>query len=251
MSPIKSSTFTTQEIEAIEALREQLVPRGLIPERKLHSDHFLLRYLKANSFNMDKTEKMIEKYSEETKEYKFDQLADMEFPKEFSDKFMSFVGGSDREGRPIAMIPQGGLWNIKEAIQNGQEEMFIRYVLKMTSTMEKMIIERNVDCGVLVCDLSNVSYGNYFHKRTLEVLITLIRLLENCAPRLFGKVYLVNASKLACAMVSTIKRMVTLSTEINVMDSNEKKWKTCLDEIIPEEGISPHFGGSLKTSVKV
>ena len=75
------------------------------------------------------------------------------------------------------MIPRAGLWNIKKVIQSGNEEMFVRYILKIAANFEKIVLQRDAEYGILVCDCSDIHYGNYFHKRSKYSITHLCRLL--------------------------------------------------------------------------
>ncbi|CAG7732681.1 unnamed protein product [Allacma fusca] len=236
--------FTEVEVEAIEKFRNRLTELNVLEDYKLRSDHFMLRYLRAADFDQDKAQKTIENYLEVLDQYNTKEIMKEKFPKDFSDQFETYIGGSDRDGRPIAMIPHGGLWNIKKAIQRGEEDMFVRYVMKVATVFERAVLERDSDYGILVCDVSNIAYGNYFHKRTLEVLLKLVNMVEDISPGIIKKVYYVNAPKMLVAFFKTIRSLVTLNAEIFALDTNETKWKASLSEFIPEHGICCHFGGT-------
>ena len=63
----------------------------------------------------------------------------------------------------MVTIPQCGLWNIRQAIVRGREEMFTRYVLQMGIKLEAEVLRRNVDYGFLGADVKNVANGNFLH----------------------------------------------------------------------------------------
>jgi hypothetical protein len=235
----------------MEEFKERLSRIDFFKDYYLRSNNFLLRYLLAADFKLEKAEKIIEVYLEVQEKYRTHLTRTMTFPGDFSDKFSTYVGGKDYQGRPIAMIPHCGRWNIKECIQNGREEMFVQYVLKVALTFEEMVLKRDSDYGILVGDVSNMAYGNYFHKRTLEVVLHLISMVEKIAPGIIQKVYFVNAPKIWVSVFNALRALITINADIYVMDSNEKKWKAALREVIPEDGICPEFGGTCKDLVTV
>lgn len=67
----------------------------------------------------------------------------------------------------MVAIPHCGLWNIRQAVEDGREEMFIRYVLQMGVKFEAEVLRRGVDYGYLIADVKNIAYGNFLHPRSL------------------------------------------------------------------------------------
>ena len=66
----------------------------------------------------------------------------------------------------MVTIPQCGLWNIREAIIKGREDMFTRYVLQIGIKFEAEVLRRNVDYGYLIADVKNIAFGNFLHARS-------------------------------------------------------------------------------------
>jgi len=242
--------LTAEQMKLVDQFKSRLQALN-VEEFKLDSSNFVMRYLKTNKFNLDKAEDNVHEYLMALKKYNAKEVIDAKFPQDFTDQFTTYIGGHDNEGRPIAMIPHGGMWNIKKAIQSGKEELFVRYVLKVAANFERTVLQRDAAYGILICDCSDIHYGNYFHKRTIEVLLSLVNMFDDIAPGIVGKVYFVNAPKMFVALFNTVRSLVTVRADIVAMDSNEKKWRAALSEVIPEDGICEHFGGSLKDYLTV
>ncbi|CAG7732680.1 unnamed protein product [Allacma fusca] len=242
-----SQKLTPTELDAVTEIRKMIASKHWIEDSKLNSDMFLVRYARASKFNLDKAEKMIKYYVDYIRNQKEDPVTLMKtiFPQDFTVHFKGYVGGRDYEGRPIIMFPEAGTrWNLRKVIQTGREQMFINYVHKVGLTIEAEILERDADYGICVADVGNIPYAHYFHRRSVEVLVELVRHMEKSAPGVVKKVYFVNAPKLWIALFSAVQTIITIGAEVIIYDSNENNWRAKLLEVIPEDGICPEFGGT-------
>ncbi|CAG7826341.1 unnamed protein product, partial [Allacma fusca] len=116
--------------------------------------------------------------------------------------------------------PTYSIRNVKKVVQRGDEDMFIRYVMKIAAVFERTILERDSDYGILVCDESNIAYGNYLHKRTLEVILKMVTLVENISPGIIKKVYYMNAPKMLIAFFKIIRSVLTINVETFTFDTD-------------------------------
>ncbi|CAG7732679.1 unnamed protein product [Allacma fusca] len=245
-----SRKLTPEELDAIAEIRKRIASKKwieVVEDNKLNSDMFLIRYARASKFNFDRAEKMIKYYADSLRCEKPDPITLLQtvFPDDFTDYVRGYVGGRDYEGRPVVMLPEAGRkWNLKKIIQNGGEHMFIKYIHKVGLTIEAEILERDADYGICVIDVGEIPYANYFHRRSVEVLVELVRHMEKCAPEVIKRVYFVNAPKLWIALFAAVQAVITIKADIIIFDCNMNSWKTKLREIFPEDGICPEFGGT-------
>uniref|UniRef100_H2UMV9 SEC14-like lipid binding 8 n=1 Tax=Takifugu rubripes TaxID=31033 RepID=H2UMV9_TAKRU len=92
--------LSPKQAEALEQFRQRI--QDILPQLPAQHDHFLLRWLRARNFNVQKSEAMLRKHLEFRKQMKVDIIITDWRPPEVIEKYLSGgMCGYDREGSPI------------------------------------------------------------------------------------------------------------------------------------------------------
>ena len=91
--------LTAEQLKIVDQFRSRLESLN-VEEFKLQSSNFVMRYLHASKFNLDKAEDNVHEYLMALKKYNAKEVIDAKFPSEFTDNFTTYIGGGDNEGRP-------------------------------------------------------------------------------------------------------------------------------------------------------
>ncbi|KAJ8432532.1 hypothetical protein Cgig2_009296 [Carnegiea gigantea] len=169
-----------EEEEAVNAFRQVLVERGLLP---FHLDdyHTMLRFLKARRFDLDKTVHMWEEMLKWRKENGVDTIIE-DFNYEEYEQVQRYYPhgyhGVDREGRPV-YIEQLGMVELSKLMNVTTVDRFLKYHIQ---GFEKAFVEkfpacsiaakRHIDSTTTILDVHGVnwmSFGKIAHDLVMRM----------------------------------------------------------------------------------
>ncbi|XP_038844628.1 SEC14-like protein 2 isoform X3 [Salvelinus namaycush] len=207
--------LSPKQAEALEEFRERI--QDVLPLLPAQHDHFLLRWLRARNFNVNKSEAMLRKHLDFRKHMKADTITTEWQPPEVIEKYLSGgMCGFDREGSPI-------WWDVIGPVD--PKGLFL------SASKQDFIKSKIRDCEMLQkeCDLQS------------ERILTMF---EDNYPEGLKRLFVIKAPKLFPVAYNLVKHFLSEITrnKIIVLGAN---WQEVLLNYIDPEQLPAAYGGKL------
>ncbi|XP_074700487.1 SEC14-like protein 2 isoform X2 [Strix aluco] len=206
--------LSPRQAEALAQFRENL--QDVLPSLPSQDDYFLLKWLRARSFDLPKSEAMLRKHVEVRKRMDADNIIAWEAP-EVIKKYMSGgMCGYDREGSPIWYEIIGPL--------DAKGLLF-------SASKQDLLKNKFRDCEVLRHQCEQQSQK-------------LLSMFEENYPESLKRLFIVKAPKIFPVAYNLVKHFLSEDTrkKVVVLGSN---WKEVLQRYIDPEQIPVEYGGTL------
>ncbi|KAJ3308766.1 cytosolic factor, phosphatidylinositol/phosphatidylcholine transfer protein [Boothiomyces sp. JEL0838] len=243
--------LTAEQTSTLEQFKIDLAKEGYY-KPELHSDHHLLRFLRARQFKLPESKEMwinCEKWKVEFGTNTI--LEDFDFPEYglVRQCYPRLYHKTDKLGRPVyiervGVINVSTLWGIttsERMLRNHvyEYEKLVHYRLKACS--EKA--ERHLEQSTTILDLKGVQLSSF--SSVYGIVSEVSKIAQNYYPEMLGKMYIINAPMLFTAVWSMVKQLLDEVTvkKINIVGSN---YKNALLESIDEQNLPDFLGGSCK-----
>ena len=224
----------------------------------LHPVLTLLRYLRANSFDSEKTIEHIKRSCKWRESMAMDELvvADPElllgFPmSDFMSNFPHFHAGYDLSGRPV-MYKQYSLIDATTLLRKTDLEHLLKYHVWEQENCMRLCREQSLKTGYIVettttvLDLKDMRLSQV-NKDFLAFVKAIAAVDSKYYPETLGKMFVINAP----SAFPFVWRMVKLwldadvASKIQVM-SGPREWLPVLTECIGLENVPSNYGGKAK-----
>ncbi|CAH0556097.1 unnamed protein product [Brassicogethes aeneus] len=212
-----------------------------------HDDHFLLRWLRARSWNPEAAEKMLRNSMKWRTQWEVDgALKTWNPPEAVALYHPSGTCGTDREGAPVIVVPFAGL-DIIGLLNSVSRQDLVRTTIQVLEYNLEMAQETGARQVVVVFDMEDFNLRQYAWRPAAEVVISLIQMYEANYPEILKACYIVNAPRVFAIAFNVVKKFLNEYTlgKIMIYKNEPKKWKKILVENIGAENIPKHFGGEL------
>lgn len=245
----------SQEVKAVDALRQTLITDNLLPEI-LDDYHMMLRYLKTSSFNIQESKSMWINMLQWRKEFGSDTiLEDYEFSEldEVLQYLIQGYHGVDKEGRPV-YIEILGQADPKKLMRVTTIERYVKYYVQ---DYEKTLAIRFPACSIAagkrvasnttIIDVQNVGFKN-LTKPVIELIRRLQEINTNY-PDTLNQMFIINAGpgfKMLWNMVQSFLEPKAKS-KIHVLGT---KFKSTLLEVIEASELPQFLGGNCNCAEK-
>uniref|UniRef100_A0A8C3FJP4 SEC14 like lipid binding 2 n=1 Tax=Chrysemys picta bellii TaxID=8478 RepID=A0A8C3FJP4_CHRPI len=239
--------LSPKQAEALAKFRENL--QDVLPSLPNHDDYFLLRWLRARCFDLQKAEAMVRKYVEFRKHMDADNIINWR-PPEVIQKYMSGgMCGYDRDGCPIwyeiigPLDAKGILLSAskQDLLKNKYRdcEMLLQECDKQTQKLGK-----RVEMVMMIYDCEGLGLKHLW-KPAVEAYGELLSMFEENYPETLKRLFVIKAPKLFPVAYNLIKHFLSEDTrkKIVVLGAN---WKEVLQKYIAPEEIPVVYGGTLQ-----
>jgi hypothetical protein len=239
------SAPTPQELELLVKFRERLADLAL--EGEQNSDMFLLRWIRARDQKLDAAEEMLRKSLAWRTE---NNLESWKQPQNLKTDLPYEIVGFDEENRPV-LIVQGGRWNFKKLVADGQTQDFLKYKQSIYEEALEAMRGRSTPEGVpvtqaiFVIDLEQASLGQMSFS-VLSMMKEDGSRFEANYPEILKSMYFINAPWFLTMVMGVMKTIISEKTlgKLNVYPSDPTKWKPALKEVIPLDVLPVVYGGN-------
>ncbi|VEN40858.1 unnamed protein product [Callosobruchus maculatus] len=212
-----------------------------------HDDHFLLRWLRARSWNPEAAEKMLRQSMKWRQQWEVDGALKDWVPPEVLQKYHpSGTSGYDKDGAPVIVVPFAGL-DVIGILHSACRQDMIRMTIKVLEHNLALAAKTGENQVVVVFDMDGFNLRQYAWRPAAEVVISLIQMYEANYPEILKACYIINAPRVFAIAFNVIKKFLNEYTlgKIQIFKSDPKKWKPALLSNITPENLPKHYGGSL------
>ncbi|BFZ04428.1 hypothetical protein BsWGS_07467 [Bradybaena similaris] len=213
-----------------------------------HDDYFLLRFLRARNFDLNKSEAMLRNHFRWRQQNNIDTiLQDFEPPEVMRKYYTGGLFGQDKEGSLVWIDPQGYL-DIKGILMSMKKQDIIRskaWICESIYQQFEMLTKeqgRRVDQLVIIFDLEKFGMKHLW-KPGLDVFTEIIAMFEDHYPETLKKTLVINAPRIFPVVYSILRPFLSEAThkKVAIIGSNFKD--ALLQQIDPDQ-LPKYWGGN-------
>lgn len=234
-------------MDVLIEFRERI--HDILPHLPEQDDHYLLRWLRARNFNLQKSEAMIRKHLEFRRHMRVDSIIEEFTPPEVIDKYVS--GGScgyDREGSPVWYDVVGPL-DPKGLLMSASKQDFLKTkirhteILRRECKLQSQKLGKCIESITLIYDCEGLGLKHMW-KPAVETYGEVLTMFEDNYPEGLKRVFLIKAPAIFPMAYNLIKHFLCEETrhKIVILGSN---WKDVLRKNIDPEQLPVVYGGTL------
>lgn len=241
-------TFTPEQREKIEQLRERVLPM-LKPEQD--DDTFLIKWLIARRFDLDNAEEMLKKHIKFMKLNGLDNLENYE-PPEVTNYFYTAMLGYDKEGSIVRLLHIGAtdIRGICLSISKIDSLKFATYILQCDSERQKKDRENDVMCDkhVYIFDLQGLTMRAVVQRIVIDRAFTLLKSYEANYPEKLKVAYIINVPSFFSFVYNWVKTVLpeSIISKLEVISQDECLSK--LSNTIDLSILPAVYGGTRRDS---
>ncbi|KAM9306367.1 SEC14-like protein 2 [Pholidichthys leucotaenia] len=223
--------------------------QDILPSLPAQHDHYLLCWLRARNFNIQKSEAMIRKHVEFRKQMKVDTILTDYKPPEVIEKYVSGgMCGYDREGSPIWYDVIGPL-DPKGLLMSATKQDFMKLKIKHTEMLRRECqrqtekLGKNIESITLIYDCEGLGLKHMW-KPAIDTYGEVLTMFENHYPEGLKRLFIIKAPRLFPMAYNLIKHFICEETQrkIIVVGSN---WQEMLRKHIDPDQLPVIYGGTL------
>lgn len=230
--------------QSISELRER-VSDILQPD---HDDYFLLSWLRARNFDLDKSEEMLRSSMLWREKVQADRILQAWTPPDVLLKyFAGGICGYDRENCPIYIVP-AALIDMKGFVLSAKKadillyDCYIHEMLRCEFKRQSQKFGHLIDKVTLVIDLENFSMKHLLMPG-MDVLLQMMGQTEANYPETLKTCYVVNAPMIFPVIYKACKPFMSDDTKKKIVILGPN-WKEKLQEEIDPGELPQHWGGT-------
>ncbi|KAL1920819.1 uncharacterized protein VTP21DRAFT_11454 [Calcarisporiella thermophila] len=240
--------LTPAQQTALTRFKDEIQKEGLYDEKR-HTDHLLLRFLRARKFDHELTMTMFRNCEQWRKEFRVEELVrNFDFPEgeRIARIYPRYYHKIDRLGRPIYVEHLGKI-DINEMFQITTEDRMIQaFVVSYEGLMNErfpacsLLAGRNIEQCFTILDLQGLSLMQVpsalgFIRRTSAIA-------QDYYPEMMGKMYVINAPMLFSTVWSMIRPFLDEVTVNKIVIPSANVQQELLKDVEPEN-LPAIFGG--------
>ncbi|XP_063926062.1 SEC14-like protein 3 [Zophobas morio] len=213
-----------------------------------HNEKFLLRWLRARSWNVEAAEKMLRQSLKWRKQWEVDEgLKTWQPPENLIPYYPCGTTGYDKTGAPVIIVPFGNL-DIVGLLHAFGRQIFVKMTIQMLEKYMQLAAEKSGHKIVVIFDMEGFNLRQYVWRPAGEVVISMVRMYEANYPEILRACFIINAPPVFAIAFNVVKRFLNEYTlgKMQIFKNDPKKWKKVLLENIEAENLPEHYGGTLK-----
>nr|XP_023676456.1 SEC14-like protein 2 isoform X2 [Paramormyrops kingsleyae] len=239
--------LSPKQAEALAQLRERL--QDVIAQLPAQHDHFLLRWLRARNFNVQKAEVMLRKHLEFRRQMKADTITTEWRPPEVIERYLpGGMCGYDRDGSPIWYDIIGPV-DPKGLLLSASKQDFIKTkvrdceLLREECDAQSQKLGKVVDSITMIYDCEGLGMKHLW-KPAIETYGEVLTMFEDNYPEGLKRLFVIKAPKIFPVAYNLVKHFLSEETrsKIVVMGAN---WQEVLQKHIEPEQLPVVYGGTL------
>lgn len=239
-------TLTVEQQSALNTFRDK-VKDVIRPE---HDDRFLLKWLKARKFDLNKSEEMLRNSLSWREKNNVDTiLEDFESPEVIKKYFTGGTSGFDKEGCPIWVDPLGRL-DFKGLMTSVKQRDLLLHKLCDLERFSKVMLEQSrklgkvIDRETIIYDMEKVGMRHLW-KPGIDTFNQFVTLVEDNYPERLKLIFIVNAPKIFPVIWKLVRPFVAEETRKKIKVFGTTNYKETLLEHIDADQLPAAYGGTL------
>lgn len=217
-----------------------------------HDDRYLLRWLRARDFNLNKAEQMLRAHVEWRKQFGTDDVATWpESPEVLRKYYPGGFPGYDREGRPVSIIPFGGC-DLKGLLMSVTQDDVMKHVVRQFEIVEEDIKQQSKKLGkaietiTYIFDFEGFGLSTLASKAVIDYLTSLMCVFEDNYPERLNKAFVINAPRYFPIFWKIIRPFLSELTarKLALYGKDEEAWKKALLLEIDADQLPQYWGGT-------
>ncbi|XP_021777152.1 SEC14-like protein 4 isoform X2 [Papio anubis] len=223
--------LSPQQQEALARFRENL--QNLLPMLPNADDYFLLRWLLARNFDLQKSEDMLRRHMEFRKQQDLDNIVTWQPPEVIQLYDSGGLCGYDYEGSPVYFCIIGSL-DPKGLLLSASKQDLIRKRIKLG---------RKIEMALMVFDMEGLSLKHLW-KPAVEVYQQFFGILEANYPETLKNLIIIRAPRLFPVAFNLVKSFMSEETRRKIVILGDN-WKQELTKFISPDQLPVEFGGTM------
>ena len=241
--------ITKEDLDSIKQFKEYCLNIKFRYDSNIFNDLLLLRFLKANNYNMKNTQKKLINYIKFYTEYLINEIKISEFPN--MDKIKLFYPHGFHKtsiiGEPI-FIQMLGQLKIDDINKLLKEPLLTKYIIFKLNELEKEIFpkcslyyKRKIDKIFCIFDLMGLT-TSLMNKKIFNFIQKQINIVTNYFPGILGSLYFINTGLVFRSIWTACKYLYDNKTR-NRIKLIGFQYKNDLLNEIKEINLPKFFGG--------
>ncbi|XP_056287806.1 SEC14-like protein 2 isoform X2 [Pseudoliparis swirei] len=222
--------------------------QDVLAELPAQHDHYLLRWLRARSFNVQKSEAMIRKHLEFRRKMEVDSIITDWKPPEVIERYVSGgMCGFDREGSPIWYDVIGPL-DPRGLLLSATKRDFLKTKIRHTEILHRECRRQSEKLGEvieavsLIYDCEGLGLKHVW-KPAIETYGEVLTMFEENYPEGLKRVFLIKAPKMFPMAFNLIKHFLSEATRRKILVLG-RNWQEVLRNHIDPDQLPVAYGGT-------
>nr|XP_007973598.2 SEC14-like protein 4 isoform X1 [Chlorocebus sabaeus] len=238
--------LSPQQQEVLSRFRENL--QNLLPMLPNADDYFLLRWLLARNFDLQKSEDMLRRHMEFRKQQDLDNIVTWQPPEVIQLYDSGGLSGYDYEGSPVYFCIIGSL-DPKGLLLSASKQDLIRKRIKVCELLlhecelQTQKLGRKIEMALMVFDMEGLSLKHLW-KPAVEVYQQFFSILEANYPETLKNLIIIRAPKLFPVAFNLVKSFMSEETRRKIVILGDN-WKQELTKFISPDQLPVEFGGTM------
>ncbi|KAM9096077.1 SEC14-like protein 4 [Sarcophilus harrisii] len=238
--------LSPQQQEALAQFRKNV--QDVLPDLPNPDDYFLLRWLRARNFDLQKSEDMLRKHVVFRKQEDLDNMLNWKPPEVLQLYDTGSFSGYDPEGCPVWIDVTGSLDPKGLILSSGKTNMIKKRTQALVFLLRECELQserlgKKIETFVIIFDLENLGL-RHFWKPATEVYQEFFSILDHNFPETVKNLIAVKTPKLFPVAYNLVKPFISEETgkKIVILGAN---WKEDLQKFIDPDQLPAEYGGTL------
>ncbi|XP_062999800.1 SEC14-like protein 2 [Elgaria multicarinata webbii] len=238
--------LSARQEEALAKFRENI--QDILPGLPAQDDYYILKWLRARCFDLQKSEAMLRKHVELRKNMDSEHIFEWQAP-EVIEKYMSGgLCGFDLDGCPVWYEIIGPL-DAKGILFSASKQDLLKKKFKDCEVMRELCNEQTLKLGkkvetiMMIYDFEGLGLRHLW-KPAVEAYGELLGMYEDNYPESLKRLFVIKAPRLFPVAYNLVKHFLSEDTrkKLVVLGAN---WKEILQKYIDPKEIPVEYGGTL------
>ncbi|XP_039188544.1 SEC14-like protein 2 [Crotalus tigris] len=222
--------------------------QDILPGLPAQDDYYLLKWLRARCFDLQKSEAMLRKHVQLRKYFDSDHIKEWKAPEVIQKYMAGGTCGFDREGCPVQYEIVGTL-DPKGLLYSASKQDLLKNKFQDCESLREICNEqtqklgRRIETIIMIYDFEGLGL-KHFWKPAVEVYIELLGMFEDNFPESLKYLFIIKAPKLFPVAYNMVKHILSEDTrkKLIILGAN---WKEDLHKYIDPAEIPVIYGGAL------